>query len=313
MRNLAYIMMLALSMLYLYACEYKELEEDNIGVLSLTLVYDKVDSVPATFRVVFYPEDATTQAKIMQGYSLYDMGNDKKDFYLPAGQYHMVAWNIDTEHVFFSGYGNRNTLVAATSEIQTAEEDFIHVVDSIYEGQRICQYPDYMLHAATDVTILEGTQQSVSLGLDSMVVTIKYKMTGIKGLEACQQIMGAINNVEGKRYIDDEYRTEDKVTVLFNSQWDADNHTVYGEFYVFGLSPMDEKKHVMTFFFYTEKGGVFIPIDVTEQVNINEEDGKVIHIDFPDMGIDIRDYLSKKSIFDVEVNEWQDVNIDVGF
>ena len=191
------------------------------------------------------------------------------------------------------------------------------VVDSLFNGQKVLDYPDYMVHAnKVDVEVLYGVNnQMLTLNPDSMVVTIDYIIHGIGGLSWVKQIRGAINNVAGKRYIAFDNRTEDAVSVMFDCRYNDEDSLVYGSFYVFGIEPTEitNLNHKMILFFWMNGGKVYLPIDVTNAFAAYRRENKKILIDIPSLGIDLRDYISSKNTFDIDLDEWEDVKIDIGF
>lgn len=306
----------------LTSCEYKELEDGSV-LNPLTVVFDtvKIEKTPKAMRVAFYPADDDTRANMTKGYTFFDLPRTiwPATIQLPAGLYYVTAWNNDTEHVLTDGYGNQETLHATTPAYNARGTfDTPNVLDSIYNGQRVLDYPDYMVHA-NEVDAFEvfygKEHQTLVLKPDSMVITIDFRIHGIGGLSWVKQIRGAVNNVAGKRYIAYPDRTEESVAVMFDCEYNAEDSLVYGQFYVFGLEPSEitNLNHKMVLFFWMNGGKVYLPIDVTEAFRRARKEGNRVLIEIPSLGIDLRDYVSSKNTFEVNLEEWDDVKIDVGF
>ena len=308
------------------SCEYKELEEGS-ALTPVTIHFDwqenldsVPDAIPGSMRVAFYPVNDLARANMNKGYTFFDLPQSIWDatVQLPAGIYDVVAWNNDTEHVLTDKYGSQKTLHATTPPYNSRGTfDTPTVLDSIYNGQRVLDYPDYMVHAInTEEEIFYGAKnQMITLSPDSMVVTIEYKIHGIGGLSWVKQARGAVNNVAGKRFMAYDNLTEDAVAVMFDCNYNAEDGLLYGKFYVFGIEPteMSNLTHKMVFFFWMDAGKVYLPLDVTKIFAAYRRDQSKIVIDIPSLNIDLRDYVTSKNTFDIDLDDWDNVNIDIGF
>lgn len=306
----------------LSSCEYKDLD-DGSELNAVTINFDmesKIDSVPGSMRVAFYPVDALAKANMNKGYTFFDLPQSiwPTTVQLPAGIYDVVAWNNDTEHVLTNKYGSQVTLHATTPPYNSRGTfDTPTILDSLYNGQRVLDYPDYMVHAtSTEEEILYGAKnQVISLTPDSMVVTVEFKVHGIGGLSWVKQARGAVNNVAGKRFMAYPNRTEDAVAVMFDCQYNDQDSLLYGKFYVFGIEPteLNDLTHKIVFFFWMDAGKIYLPIDVTDIFAAYRRNQSRIMIEIPSLGIDLRDYVSSKNTFDINFEDWEDVKIDIGF
>ena len=183
------------------------------------------------------------------------------------------------------------------------------ILDSIYKGQKVLDYPDYMVHAnKTQVKILQDVDnQRVVLRPDSMVITIDVHLGGIRGLENCKSIRAAINNMRGRRYMAFDNLTEDKVAIAFEAFPNAADSCVNARFWVFGIEPsaLSQDLRTLVTFFWMRGGRVFLPLDVTETFEGLKEDDKHVVISMPDLDIDLNDYI-KKGGMDVDVDDWNE-------
>ena len=300
------------------SCQYKDFESEG-GTELLPVIVDfdwaKVDSVPHAMRVAFYSQDKIDNSK---NYIFFDL---PKSIWpargkLPGGFYNVVAWNNDTEHVLTDDYNMQNKLYATTPQYNTKENvEIPTVLDSIYNGQQVLYCPDYMVHSYnTPISVLEKNKR-ITLVPDSMIITVDYKINGIRGLSWVKQVRGAINNVAAKRYINIQNKTENAVAVMFDCKYNQVDNAIYGSFYVFGVNPTDQNNlpHKIVLFFWTDSGKVYLPIDVTDIFAKYKQGNPKIYIEIPSLDIDIRDYISSKNTFDINLEEWENINIDVGF
>ena len=150
------------------SCEYKDLD-DGSELNAVTIDFDmksKIDSIPGSMRVAFYPVDALAKANMNKGYTFFDLPQSiwPATVQLPAGIYDVVAWNNDTEHVLTEKYGSQVTLHATTPPYNSRGTfDTPNILDSLYNGQRVLDYPDYMVHAIQKRKFCITSKTKVSL------------------------------------------------------------------------------------------------------------------------------------------------------
>lgn len=305
------------SVAVLSGCQYKDLEEEDQWsrrpALTLGFEWDEVDSIPSEMRVAFY---SASSSGYSQGYTFFDVLNRDTTVRIAAGTYNVTAWNRDCYHVFTSGYSareavNATTLGYSTHGLYVMEQ----ILDSIYNGQRVLDYPDYMVHAnKLQVQVLQDLDgQKVILRPDSMVITIDVRLKSIKGLDKVKSIRGAINNIRGKRYMAFDNKTEDDVAVAFDAFPNAADSTVTARFWVFGITPEELRDHTMVTFFWLHGGRAFLPLDVTEKIEAYREGDSHIVIDYPGLDIDLNDYIQKGGGLVVDVDDWNDNFQNISF
>ena len=317
------LMTVVVATLTLSSCEYKNLgDEESYSKkktkFMLVFDWDKVDSIPQSMRVVFYPHDLSQYA---QGYTTFDVLNRDTTIELPAGIYDVTAWNNDTEHVITSTYAKQESTYATTGNYSPhGDVNMPKVLENLYHDQKVLDYPDYMVHAVAnnyhEIEIETGESKTIKIFPDSMVVKVNFKLKEIKGLDWVRECRGSLNNVAGKRYITPDNVTEDSVAVMFDCNFNPEENTVYGSFYVFGLYPSNSTivlSHKMVMYFWMNKGQVFLPIDVTEVINKAGREGNDVTIEINNLDINLKDYVSSPNTFDINVDEWTDVNVEVGF
>lgn len=303
----------AFAVLSLAACEYKDLEgiDSSRKKVDLNLHFDwrQVDSIPGFMRVVFYPED---KANYAQGYTFFDVLNRDTLLRLPWGVYNVSAWNNDMEHNITTGYSSQEKAYATTGSYSPHGNAYVPIVlDSIYERQRVLDYPDYMVHSFLKDFILEedGEGQRLTLTPDSMVVTVEVRLHGICGLKWCHNIRGAINNLAGKRYIAYPNLTEDKVAIMFDGEAHEADSLVTAKFWIFGAEPSDlsRLRHKMLFFFWVTGNQVYVPIDITDIIANVRRDDTYILIEAYGLDIDLEQYVRQGSTgMVVDAEDWEE-------
>lgn len=313
--------MVAVTALALTACEYKELGEPenlrNMKQFTVNYQWDNVDSIPGSMRIAFYPKDCTMN---MQGYTFFDISNGTSELELPVGEYRVVSWNNDIEHVITDGYAQQTTIYATTGNYSPhGNVNIPKVLDSLYNGQRVLDYPDYMVHANQLDFILEENNQKQVLTLtpDSMVVGVEIRLHGIAGLEWCLKCRGAINNIAAKRLIAYSNLTQELATIMFDATWNAADSTVTAKFWIFGIEPSDRQglQHKVVLFFWLDGGQVYLPLDVTNSMEGHRKDETYILIESPDLDIDLRNYIKNGGTgMVVDADDWKEgENISLDF
>lgn len=302
----------------LASCEYQDIAQPAVlerAEFTLDFDHGRVDSVPSEYRVAFYPADEQTRENITNGYMLFDLLQGSHKLSLPCGSYKVTAWNHDTEHVLTNGYGTRDLVNATTQAYRSRGAfDTPKVVDSLYHGQTILDYPDYMTHANVENFILQSTEaeQKLILTPDSMVVTVDLSIGGVRGLAEVLEARGSINNVAGKRYIAKDNFTEDSVVVIFDCTCQPETNTVKARFYLFGLEPTEFQnlEHKIILYFWLTAGKVYIPLDVTSLI-AKARATKVLNVHVEDLNIDLREYVSSSSGYEVTIDEWDNIHIGI--
>lgn len=317
---LRHIILLGIAATVLTACEYKDLDEPYDGNKKRHLIVNfnwaNIDSIPGSMRIVFYPEEP---GQYSQGYTFYDISNRRDTIEVPVSTYNVSAWNNDIEHVIIDGYGRHTSTFATTGNYSPhGNTNIPKVLDSLYQNMRVLDYPDYMVHANTmDFRINEDYDyQELIMKPDSMVVTMEVKIKKIKGLEHCQKIRGAIENIPSKRYIGYPNRTEEPAVVMFDAEPQMEDSCVTAKFWVFGIEPTDiaSLKHRMTLFFWITGAQVFTTLNVTQcfrQYGVNDA---YVLIEPEEIDLDLSKYIKQgQSGFEVDAEDWQETNIDLSF
>ena len=317
-KNIFFSVALA-SAILLSGCDYKDLDEGRFSyTMSKFLIHfdwNEVDSVPTEMRVAFYP--ATDETGV-RGYTLFDVLNRDTVVEMPIGIYNVTAWNRDGVHTLTDGYSTQNTIYATTGPYSPHGNYVMpKVLDSLYKGLRVLDYPDYMVHTHKMGFELfkDNDQQVLNLSPDSMVVTVEVKLHGIAGLDHCKNVRATINNVAGMRFMSFDNLTRDRVAVMFDAKGHAEDSLVTAKFWVFGIEPTDMSadSYQMIMFFWMDAGQIYIPMDITKAMSAYTKEDKYILIESPDLDIDLRDYLNYDSGIVVDVNGWDNIDVPVDF
>lgn len=306
------------------SCEYKDLDNGSaLSVVTLDFDTHHVGQSPTAMRAVFYPADQLTMSNMTMGYTIFDCprSNWPTNCVIPAGRYYITAYNNDTENIIIEQMNDRDNMKATTYNYARGHQIKPSVIDSIYNYQPVLDCPNYMVHAVAnnyhEIEVTPGESKNITLFPDSMILTVNFKLKEIKGLDWVRECRGSLNNVAGKRYITPNNVTEDSVAVMFDCNFNPEENTVYGRFYVFGLYPSNSTivlSHKLVMYFWMNQGQIYLPIDVTEAINNAARQGNNVTIEIDNLDINLKDYVSSPTdTFSINVDEWMDVNVDVGF
>ncbi len=300
------------------SCEYKDLVDyssmKDMTSMRISFDWSKVDSIPEEMRVVMYPKNDYTG---IRGYTIFDVQNRDTVVEIPSGAYNMTAWNRDMEHVITSGYSLQRTVNATTGPYSSHGNYLMpKVLDSLYVGQQVLDYPDYMVHSFQNgIEMQKDVENELIVTPDSMVVTVEVRLNGIKGLEHCKSVRATMNNVSGKRYMSYDNLTENSVIIMYDAMPNEKNDNITAKFWIFGIEPSEfaQTQYEMIAFFWLDAGQIYIPFNVTKSMSKYTKEDKYILIDSPDLGIDLRDFLTPTSGFDVTIDEWDNVDVQIDF
>lgn len=311
---------MAVLLLSTVSCEYKLLDDEiyyNNNSVQLEWDYSRVDSIPRSFRVAFYPADAETEMKVYENPLIFDVYNNTAILSnIPGGRYNITAWNTDTEHIMIKDIGDRDKVNATTTTFYTSSADPSTVLDSLYYGQNIYNTPEYITHATKeDFTVVPDVQyQPLTLAPDSMCVAIDYRIHGIAALHLAKQVRAAVNNVTNTRLVTPPLATKDTCVVMSDCLTSVSDSIVHGRFFVFGMEPEDFQlmEHSMTLFFWLENKNIFYPIKINKYLRPYRREDNIIYLEIPDIGLDLRKYATSGS-FDVNVNEWDEIDREISW
>ena len=82
---------------------------------------------------------------------------------------------------------------------------------------------------------------------------------------------------------------------------------------VFGIEPTEDTalQHKMTLFFWLNNGKVFIPLDMTDNFLAAARKDKRLSIEITDLDINLKDLIGTRNAFEITVEEWNDVFINI--
>ncbi len=303
-------LMAGFTLITMSSCEYKDLEELNFDTESIIVDFswEKTDSVPSCFRVVLCPADNGTRLKTRQDCLTFDIYNTAAVLNnVPCGNYFVTAYNTDTQKNLVKNNHSLYSMISTLTDDDVRKTIPYNVIDSIYDGQRIYDTPDFMMHhTAEKFTVRSGMQNLLTLVPDSMVTTVRLKIYGIKGLQYARQIVGTVNNASAQRWIAEDNKTDEASVVMFECHYN--DETIYSDFYVYGLFPDHQKNlpHKLTLFFWLDGQNIYIPLDISDQIEQYDEGDRIIDLNITDINLNLKEKIVGKGMFDIHVSEWSD-------
>ena len=304
---------IALLLLPLFvSCEYVDFYEMyERSEVNVVYVWNKVAEQPKAMRLALYPADELTLDKIKQGYMIYDLYSDGQRINLPVGKYFVSTWNTDVNHTYFHNEHKRDKVSATTTPILTTTDVHPSVIDSLFGNKPILNAPEYLVRENVELFTVEADKESQTLILhpDSMLSLVDIEITGIENLSLATKVSAAIGTVPGTGYIADTTQTDNPAVWMFDCLTDADKGKITGSFFSFDLSKAAfASPEDFCIFIWTASGNIYIPIKI--KIPEEELDDRFIHIKIK-LNIDIKDYVTQQDGFEIEVDDWNDVNIDL--
>lgn len=297
------------------SCEYKDIDEYEFAQNSVLVDFGwkNVDSIPKSFRIMFYPILNGTETYMPES-RVFDIYNGKAELKnIRPGNYHVVAWNTDTEHNKIDGYNNVTTLAATTPDYFSVSTGETGSLDSIFNGQKVLDTPDYMLHADIPRFQIRDNEleQPMMLYPDSMIVTVDCRIRKFRGLSGVKEIRGAISNVARRRFLSEDNLTKDTATVMFECRRNEKDSLVYAHFYLYGILPheLNKAEHQLTLLFWLEDRNVWFRIPVTDKIARYRRDDRYVLIDVDNLNVDL--FKGGASGFEIEIQDWDDIKIDI--
>ena len=249
------------------SCDHKELLIEDRELYSLTVSFDfsEVDHTPSAMRVLFYP--------VNQGGSPYkfDISAEGGNVVIPAGDYNILAYNIDTENIIEANEDNYSDFFLTTRsfEVETgevksndgaskaryvrnlfgnqvpkaAEEGDFLLYDSP-EWTCCCRYENFHMDTQHKSAKTDGEgmkQQAIQLKAYTAVYVVNFEIDGIEGLEWASFVRGTLSGISGGVMVAEGEPAPLPGMVSFAATVDKERNLVTGTFFVWGYVPSNEE------------------------------------------------------------------------
>lgn len=347
--RLALLTLAALGCSLLQGCRHKDLCYHHLHVVKLDLIFDWRDAPDATCKgmsVYFFPDDPASGLEVKR----FDfMDNEGGEISLPAGDYHILCHNLDTDVIDFRGPERHNTYEAYTRDggifepvgIWTSSNKVPRAKDAEYEQVSIC--PEQLWGCSA--TSVKVTPQGVSyicipesekepwLGLPPVVtrntITLyphdlmchyTYEIRNVSNIDLIDKMSASLSGMSSSLFIFGESLGYEGMTLPFAAR-KSDDGRIVGEFLTFGHHPDNPTPHRLMLYVWHKDGRQLVygttdrQWDVTDQVH-TAPDRRHVHLIVD--GLDIPDPIGPGSgegdegaAFQPDIDDWWVVNVDI--
>lgn len=311
------LLSLMLFLLILTACEHKELRYVTSSFRSLRVEFNweryEDFQKPEGMRVIFFPKDGTGEPWI------FDFPNGEgRQIELPENEYRVICYNYDTSGI---SWENSNSFVEYLAKTRS-----VLAPDSV----KACTTPSWLcgdhINWVSLQNIPEGTEKVITLYPVRMVSRYTYEVNGIRNLERVADIRASLSGMSGSLLMAED-RLPDGVSENLFFGGEISGHQIKGGFYTFGYCQDIASPQVFKLYLKCRNGMVIVvEQDVSAQVHSVPVKGHIgdvhliinfkFHFDVPKLenegeGGGGGNNSSGGAGFDVGVDDWADVNVDI--
>ena len=274
-RWIRHMLLFVLALAFVCGCKRIPLHERSTRVelklnlkldvdLELDLSYDtqldedfamKLDGKEPEYMEVLFYDRYTHQLLLTQIVGPYGGVLD-----VPAGDYHMVAYNFGTESTQVEDLHHRLDAEAFTSDITKIMSSKFNAIQTNapaesksdvkgYETDPIIHEPDHLYVAnKMDVTIpaFEGKEETVTIYADASTILEVYSLEvlNIKGAENIEKVDAFITGQIKSNYFGKQERNTNPATLYVTLKTDVPNNRLYTVFETFGKLPGEDFYYV---------------------------------------------------------------------
>lgn len=312
----------------LSSCNHKELHyEENAQFRLLKVTFDWSQLTghekPEGMRVIFFPKDGNSEPWIFD----FPKG-EPRQIELPENDYGVISMNYDTNGIVWKNPNSYLDFTADTRDTKSPDGEQASLTPSWLCGDHIDWVSVNASHAAASSASSgsagsaesagssENGVQVITLYPKSMVCRYTYQVNGIRKLERIADIRASLSGMSGSLLMAADrlpYSLSERL--LFGG--DVIANQLRGGFYTFGCTQGSSAPNLFKLFIKSKSGKLHVlEQDVSVQVHSVPVVGHVgdvhlvINLDFeiPDEG---GGGSSGGAGFDVGVDNWGDVNVDI--
>lgn len=325
MKRLSHILLL---IFLCVACEHKELCYDHSHVVPVEVSFDWTDAPEAqakSMSIYFFPVEGGEPMR----YEFTDMEGGV--IRVPAGHYHVITINSDTEYVRY-----RNKESFQTFEVYPRDADMLTSLSSFglksdeviprapgTEEQRIAYEPDMMWSDRMMDLILEEGEVDVALPLKPKSIVEKYqiRIDDVENLKYANEIGGAVTGMAAGYLLGTGELSTECVTHSVELRMSEDRTALTGEFYTFGHCPDEEHQtehHFTVYSLLSDGTKWYYTFDVTEPVHELDrqepeegEEGKPEIKEILLEGLPLPKPITNGGGFQPEVGDWNTEYVEI--
>lgn len=318
-------------------CNHKELCYHHPHTSRIRVAYDwsnAPEADPEGMCVYFYPEDG--RAPIRVDFS----GTDGGYVDLDNGRYTAITYNNDTEAVQFGGIDKFATHFAYTRTgglFESVAGMAGYDVPRADDNERVVICPEMLWGArASQIIITDAgmqyvcpsagrvTERSFDVGDDYVIIFTpeelvchySYEIRNVSNLGSVSRMSASLSGMSSGMLLGDFSLDRECVTLPFDATADDTGTTIYGQFLTFGYSEENVQQHRLLLYVWLEDGRKLCygreteRFDVTAQIH-TAPDRRRVHIIID--GLDLPEPITSGGGFDVNVDDWIQINEDLYF
>ena len=311
------LLSLMLFLLILTACEHKEFRYVTSPFRSLRVEFNweryEDFQKPEGMRVIFFPKDGTSEPWI------FDFPNGEgRQIELPENEYRVICYNYDTSGISWESPNSFVEYLAKTRSVLAPDSVKASTTPSWLCGDHI--------NWVSLQNIPEGTEKVITLYPVRMVSRYTYEVNGIRNLERVADIRASLSGMSGSLLMAEDKLPDGLSENLF-FRGEIVGNQIKGGFYTFGYCQDIASPQVFKLYLKCRNGMVIVvEQDVSAQVHSVPVKGHIgdvhliinfkFHFDVPKLenegeGGGGGNNSSGGAGFDVGVDDWADVNVDI--
>lgn len=318
----AWILALTISAtLILTACRHREFDFETDTSSTLEVVFD-------------WEHDPTAQPKSMVLYLFpaegglpyrYDLpGRDGGAISVARGIYHAVCINNDEPSVKYLGEESHSTFLVTTPETSSLHfgSGFelalskIPTADGCEDQPFGGSAPLLWSASLTDVEVTVGTKtgrasQYIEMKPTRIVDTYQVTVKNIKNATSLTAMSATLSDMADGYYAGLRQHNDAAVTIPVELPHNAATAIAEGQFYTFGHCSSTRRTHKLMIYAIMANGAkYYYEYDVTDQAHSEPDANNVYHIIIDNL--DLPEPIGGGGGINPEVDEWSDININIG-
>lgn len=348
MNNRLTYILLTLGLLLLTSCNHKELYIENFDQYQVRVEFnfEQTSDVPTTMRVVFYPIGELAWHQPW----LFDVNATGGYVQLPAGDYRVLAYNVDAMNIIEYERENYDNFSLSTSryEIEVKEDEanaskrrsyrrlfgsYVPVGEGEVVSYPLYDSPDWTCTCRQETFHLEpqyGTiddykneqthetskdiRTLLTLTAEDAVKHLEFELTGIEGAKWASVVRGTISGIPTSYNMASGQPSGELGLMTFAARVDEDNEAIVGTMNVWGFYPTDDSDahQYLNIYIWAQNGNHYVSQDVTVQMEGGQDSNtQRLVIHLNSQGIDLNDDGNGDSGFKPSVGTWEEQSTNI--
>lgn len=291
------------------SCDHKPLYIENYDKYQVRVDFDfsKTSQVPTTMRVAFYPIGDLSWHQPW----LFDVNATGGVVLLPAGDYHVLAYNVDAMNVLEYDHDNYENyhLTTSRSEIIIKEDDssaanrrayrrlfgsYVPVGENEDTSYPLYDSPDWTCTCRQELFHLEPQYATIdnynneeqqlheaskdirtqlTLPAEDAVKHLEFELTGIDGIQWASVVRGTISGIPTSHNMSTGLPSGELGLMAFAAHVDNDNSAIVGSMNVWGFYPTDDSNahQYLNIYIWAQNGNHYVSQDVTIQMEEGQD------------------------------------------